>query len=226
MKKGVKIFLFICMVIYLYQILSFSEYNIRPVKECSKFLKRTYGRRFQRAKEPVAYYMEDGYHTWKIKYIDDVGRSFYEYYRQPYESIEDGFYPCFVSDQRFVCDYYWQQQIQSVYGEKFNLGQYQCPEPNKIKYVFEITDENDIEEVVNIISVTLKYTFDNFEIISENMLGYSVTYDRWPIYSLYRHRDMEDILGLRDCDEEDIYQYIYNQIHRCYQKEVEKGTFD
>lgn len=223
MKKGFKIFLFICIVIYLYINLSFSAYNIRPVKECSKFLKRTYGREFRRTREPVSYYMEDGYHIWKIQYVDDAGMEFYEYYEQPYETVEDGYYPCFVRDERFVIDYYWQQQLQRVYGEMFDLEQHRWREPSTVKYEFEITDENDIGEAAKIISVLMKYTFDNNEAISPSMLGYLVTYDGLTIYRICTTWKMEDnVLELQDWDEKDIYQYIYDEIHRCYQKRIEK----
>lgn len=114
-------------------------------------------------------------------------------------------------DEWFICDYYWQQQIQRVYGEKFNLEQYRMSEPSWLKYKFEITDENDIKEAAYIIAVTLKYTFDNVETISRDMLGYTITYDGWPIYTIYE--DREGVLELRNQDEEDIYQYIYNEIY-------------
>lgn len=218
MKKVFKIlFIVILIAIFFLRNLSFTAYNIRPVKECSKFLEKTYGRKFRRTREPVAYYMDGGYHVWKIQYVDDTGMEFYEYYKQPYEISGEGFCPYFVRDEWFICDYYWQQQIQRVYGEKFNLEQYRMSEPSWLKYKFEITDENDIKEAANIIAVTLKYTFDNVETISRDMLGYIITYDGWPIYTIYE--DREGVLELRNQDEEDIYQYIYNEIYKCYQKE-------
>lgn len=38
-----------------------------------------------------------------------------------------------------------------------------------MKYEFEITDESDIGEIAKIIAVLLRYTFDNVEIISDDM---------------------------------------------------------
>ena len=66
----------------------------------------------------------------------------------------------------------------------------------------------------------MKYTFDNVEAISDDMLGYIVTYDGRTICTIYR--DMEGVLELRDQDEEDIYQYIYDEIYKSYQKRIEK----
>lgn len=200
--------------------LSFTAYNTRPVKECSKFLEKTYGREFKRTREPVAYYLDDGYHIWKIQYVDDTGMEFYEYYKQPYESPEEGFIPYYVRDERFICDYYWQKQIQLVYGEMFDLEQHRWHEPSMVKYEFEITDESDIGETAKIIAVILKYTFDNVETISDDILGYIITFDGRTICTVYR--DMEGVLELRDWDEEDIYQYIYDEIYKSYQKRIEK----
>ena len=52
--------------------LSFTAYNTRPVKECSRFLEKTYGKEFKRTREPVEYYLDDGYHTWKIQYVEII----------------------------------------------------------------------------------------------------------------------------------------------------------
>ena len=68
-----------------------------------------------------------------------------------------------------------------------------------MKYEFEIIDESDIGETANIIAVILKYTFDNVETISDDMLGYLITYDGRSICTIYR--DMEGVLELRDQDE-------------------------
>lgn len=232
MKKTLKISLCIFLLIFSWLFigilflrnLSFTAYNIRPVKECSKFLEKTYGKEFKRTREPVAYYGKNGYHVWKIKYVDDAGMEFYEYYEHPYDSSEDGFYPFFIGDERGVRDWYWQKELQRVYGETFNLEQYQVSEELGImKYEFEIRDENDISTTANIIAVTLKYTFDNVETISENVVGYSIIYDGRSICKIYPNNpDMERLLELCYQDEEDIYQYIYDEIYKRYQKRIEK----
>lgn len=122
MKRTLKISLLIFVFIYLFRNLSFTAYNIRPIKECNKYLEKTYGKKFRRAREPIVYYRENGYHIWRIKYVDDAGIEFYEYYEHPYESAEDGFYPFFGIGfgERGVRDYYWQQELQRVYGENIS----------------------------------------------------------------------------------------------------------
>lgn len=102
----------------------------------------------------------------------------------------------------------------------FHLEQHRWNEPSTVKYEFEITDESDIGEAAEIIAVLLKNTFDNVETISDDLLAYIVTYDGRSICTVYR--DMEDVLELRDQDEEDIYQYIYDEIYKSYQKRIEK----
>lgn len=116
MKKKILLLLFIFAGIFYLRNLFFTAYNVRPVKECSKFPEKAYGRKFKRIREAVEYYL-DGYHVWKIQYVDDMGIEFYEYYEQLYETSWDGFISYFDRDERFVCDYYWQRQIQRVYGK-------------------------------------------------------------------------------------------------------------
>ena len=224
MKKTLKISVWLFIVIFCYRNLSFSAYNIGPIMECNKYLKKTYAREFKRTREPVVYYGKDGYHVWKIKYVDDTGMEFYEYYEHPYDSSEDGFYPFFIGDERGVRDWYWQKELQRVYGETFHLEQYQVSEELGImKYEFEIRDENDISKVANIIAVTLKYTFDNVETISENVVGYSIIYDGRSICKIYPNNpDMKQLLELCYQDEEDIYQYIYDEIFKRYQRKIGK----
>lgn len=102
----------------------------------------------------------------------------------------------------------------------FHLKQYRDSEPSRVKYRFEITDENDISEVANMIAVMLKYTFDNVAVISEDIVGYVITYNGWSICAIYE--DMEELLKLRYQDEENIYQYVYDKIYRNYQKKLKK----
>lgn len=219
-KKIFYILVSLLIAICLFRNLSFTAYNIRPIRECNNYLEKVYGKKFRRAREPVVYYREDGYHIWKIKYIDDTGMEFYEYYEHPYESSEDGFYAFYGMGfgERGVRDYYWSQQLQQVYGETFQLEQYRNSEPSIVKYQFEITDEDDISRAADIIAALLKYTFDNVEIISEDMVGYVITYNGQNLYTIYR--DMEELLKLRYQDEECIYQYIYDKIYEKYRNEI------
>lgn len=74
----------------------------------------------------------------------------------------------------------------------------------------------------------MRYTFDNVEIISDDMFEYTITYDEWPIYTIYE--DMEELLELLAQDKEDINQYVYNKIYKYYRRKIERKqknkTFD
>jgi len=209
--------LIICYIRYF----SFTKYNIRPLKECDRYLKETYYGQFKG--KIVDFYREDGYYVWKLKYVDETGMEFYEYYQHSREVSEGGLYLYYDSDIgiRGISDYYWQLKLHKVYESEFQIKQYEEElVPFIIKYSFDIVQERDIENISNIIATTLIYTKENVKKISPNIIGYSVGYkDKISIYKLMLDEKTQELLNK---DRDYVFQYIYDEIYNAYQEEVRK----
>lgn len=216
----VKLIILISMVVYYFRYLSFTKYNVHPLKECNKYLRETYYGNFKGV--IVDFYKHNGYYIWKLKYIDELGMEFNEFYQHPLEISEGGLYLFYDNNRKVsgVYDYYWQKELQEVYKEDLQLKQYvDNTDLSLIKFSFKIEKISDIEEISDIISTTLIYTKENVRKLSYNIIGYSVINEyNAIIYSLFID---EEIQRLLEKERDEIFHYIYDEIFHAYLKESE-----
>lgn len=218
LKYLVALFIASCfaIVVCYMRYLSFSQYNVRPLKECDRYLKETYYGQF---KGKIAdFYGYDGYYVWKLKYIDENGMEFDMYYRHPAEIPGDGLYWFFASNGT-VYDYYWQKKLREVYEKEFQIKQYETEwDLSVIKYSFKIVQDSDIENISNIITTTLIYTKENVKKISSKIIGYSVSYKDKTIYAIILDEETQKLL---DKERDYIFQHIYSEIKDTLNKKKE-----
>ena len=93
MKKSIKIigfvFLIIMGTVYYFLNLSFTKYNIYPVKTSNEFLEKVYGKKFTLL--DIIFYADNGEYVWKMQYKDENDLMFNEYFFHPIEGSE-GFF--------------------------------------------------------------------------------------------------------------------------------------
>ncbi|MDD6626866.1 MAG: hypothetical protein PUF03_01280 [Lachnospiraceae bacterium] len=213
-------------VTYYLKYLSFTKYNVCPIKECDNYLEKTYGKKFQRDCNFVEFQKNRGdYYLWKYKYFDETGSEFYECYLHPHENNETSPYLFFSSKRESgVVDYYWQLQLQKEFGEKFHLEQYQqVIESSTIQYKFEIKQESDIDKISNIIAETLCYTFQHVPELNEAVVAYAVFYREHCVF-LLTLEPYNEVLKYIGKDKEQIYNFVYNEIYYKYQKEKRQAN--
>lgn len=159
-------------VIYYFRNLSLTKYNKRPLYLCEKYLEETYDIKF--ALLDNRFYSYDGYYIWEMKYEDKDGLEFKEYYTHPIEGSEGFYYIFFQKDDvgDGIRDYYWQEKLEKQFGEQFDLKslRYEFDGYAYPKYIFDVQNENDIGEVANIITSTLKYVLKNTSNLSEKVI--------------------------------------------------------
>ncbi len=213
-----KLIILISMVVYYFRYLSFTIYNVRPLKECDKYLRETYYGNFKG--ELVDFYKHNGYYIWKLKYIDELGMEFNEFYQHPLEIAEGGLYLFFDNNSGKVRDYFWQKKLQEVYQEDLQLKQISYDSDlSLIKFSFRIEEVRNIEEISDIITTTLVYTKENVRKMSPNIIGYTVINDdNLRIYTLFIDEETQRLL---EKERDEIFQYIYDEIYNAYLEKIE-----
>ncbi len=219
LKRMVKLLILIGIIVYYFRYLSFTKYNVRPLKECNRYLSETYYGNFKG--EIVDFYKHNGYYIWKLKYIDETGMEVNVFYRHPLEVSEGGLYLFFDNNSGKVRDYFWQKKLQEVYREVYPLSQYaeESDYLSLIKFSFQVEEVSDIEEISDIITTTLIYTKENVKKLSQDVIGYYVMNDdEKSIYSLFID---EEIQRLLEKERTEIFQYIYDEIYNAYRMKYE-----
>lgn len=219
MKKNVKIiglvFLIIIGMVYFLRNLSFTGFNTYPRKISNEFLEKTYGKKFTLMN--TAFYKENGYYIWEMQYKDENDLEFSEYYFHPMEVSEGGIYLFFDKgyvEYRFN-DYYWQAEAENKFGDQFNLENFRTGVSYATPmYRFAVSDENDIKEAADIITVTLNHILKNVEQLPDYAIGaYDIEYMGKRICLIRIDSEMREFVE-KDYDE--IFQFIYDEIYNSF----------
>lgn len=221
MKKSVKIiglvFLIITGIVYYFINLSFTKYNIYPVKTSNEFLEKIYGKKFTLL--DIIFYVDNGDYVWEMQYKDENDLMFNEYFFHPIEGSEGFFYIFFDKDygEQGFRDYYWQAEVQNKFDEEFDIKKYQTEVGYAMPmYRFIVHDEDDIKKVANIIAVTLAYTLKNVRQLPDKAIGaYDVEYMGERICLICIDSKMKECA---DKDYDELFQYIYDKIYNNFHK--------
>lgn len=219
----VAIFITVSLVIIFIRQWSFTKYNIHPLKECDKYLQETYYGEFEG--KVVDFYMKNGFYTWKLRYTDEMGREFDEYYVHPKEVSVGGIYLFFANEVCRISDHYWIPILEEKYEEKFQIKQYENLDLSLIKYSFTIEEEGDIEGIADIITTTLIYTKENVKKMSPDIIGYDVSYKsiQTHVFTLIIDEEVQNLLNK---GRNEVFNYIYNGIYDGYREAVENVVRD
>lgn len=219
MKKNMKmiglVFLIIIGMIYFFRNLSFTEFNTYPEKISTEFLEKTYGKKFTLMN--TVFYRENGYYIWEMRYKDENGLGFSEYYFHPLEVSEGGIYLFFDKgyvEYRFN-DYYWQAEVENKFGNQFNLENLRTEAGYAMPmYRLAVRDENDVKEAADVITVTLNYILKSVEQLPDYAIGaYDIEYMGERICLIRIDREMQE-LAEKDYDE--FFQFIYAEIYNSF----------
>jgi hypothetical protein len=215
MKKRINavwiIFLIIIGIVYFFRNLSFTNFNTYPGRTSNEFLEKTYGKKFTLT--GTDFYKDNGYYIWKMQYKDENDMVFNEYFFHPVEGSEGFFYIFFDRNcaEYGFRDYYWQAKVQDKFSNRFALENlkteigYAMP-----MYQFNLSNEDDIKEVADIIAVTLAYTLKNIVQLPDHAIGaYDIKYMGKRICLIRIDSEMKELAGK---DYEEVFQYIYDEI--------------
>lgn len=220
MKKNMIImgcsFLIIIGIVYFLRNLSFTEFNIYPQKISNEFLEKTYGKKF--ILMDTVFYKKNGYYIWEMQYKDEDGVEFNEYFFHPLESSFPGGAYLFF-DKRYVehrlKDYYWQIQVENKYGAQFNLEKFRTEVGYAMPmYCFDISDEDDIRGVADIITTTLDYISKSAVQLPDYAIGaYNVKYMGESICLIHIDREMKEFA---EEDYDVLFQFVYDEIYNSF----------
>lgn len=217
MKNNMKIigfvFLIIIGIFYFLRNLSFTRFNIYPRKISNDFLAKTYGKEFTLM--DTVFYKKNGYYIWEMQYKDEDDMEFSEYYFHPLEVSEGGIYLFFDKgyvEYRFN-DYYWQAKVENRFGDQFNLEKFRAGVDYAMPtYCFTVSDENDIKETADIITVTLNYILKSVEQLPDHAIGaYDIEYMGKRICLIDRK-----MKGFVEKDYDELFQFIYDEIYNSF----------
>lgn len=219
MKKNMRImvclFLIIIGIVYFFRNLSFTEFNIYPQKVSNEFLEKTYGKKFTLM--DTVFYKKNGYYIWEMQYKDENDMEFSEYYFHPLEVSEGGIYLFFDKgyvEYRFN-DYYWQAKVENRFGVQFNLEKFRAGVDYAMPmYCFDISDEDDIRRVTDIITVTLNYISKSVVQLPDYTIGaYNVKYMGESICLIHIDREMKEFA---EEDYDVLFQFVYDEIYNSF----------
>ena len=217
-RVSMMVIVIVCLIaIYFFRNLSFTKYNKRPLHICNKYLEETYNEKFTLLDS--IFYMDGDYYTWEMKYEDKDGLEFKVYYLHLIEGSEGFFYIFFDKDygEDGIRDYYWQVKLKKQFSKKIDLESL-CHEfdGSYPMYHFDVRNENDIKEAANIITITLNYILNSVSKLPENTMGgYDIAYMGKRGCFIAIDSKLEEF---RDKDEDELFQYIYDEIYSRYIK--------
>lgn len=220
MKKSMRImgclFLIIIGIVYFFKNLSFTEFNVYPQKVSNEFLEKTYGEKFTLI--DTVFYKKNGYYIWEMQYKDENGLDFNEYFFHTLEScFPGGAYLFFDKDcvEHKFKDYYWQAKVENKFGDQFDLENFRTEVGYAMPmYCFDVSGEDDIREVADIITVTLNYISKSAVQLPDYAIGaYNIKYMGKSICWILIDREMKEFV---EENYNDLFQFVYDEIYNSF----------